>query len=183
MTKPLIYLAGPSVFRPDAKAIGITLKALCTSHGCEGLWPLDNDPGPRLPDVTSREYADLIFQGNRAMIVTAGAIVADISPFRGPHMDVGTAWEIGFGLALGIPTFAWSSAEITQAYRYMGDGKLINRIWCEETPTGWRDANGNLVEDFDLADNLMIGCSIRGPYKSAEEAIIEAARQLRSIAA
>lgn len=45
MTKPKLYLAGPAVFRPDAKVFAERLKAICAEHSCEGLFPLDNGPG------------------------------------------------------------------------------------------------------------------------------------------
>lgn len=38
--RPRIYLAGPTVFMPDKVARGVTLKALCETVGCEGLYPL-----------------------------------------------------------------------------------------------------------------------------------------------
>jgi nucleoside 2-deoxyribosyltransferase len=37
----MLYLAGPDIFMPDAKAIGDRKKALCARHGFEGLYPLD----------------------------------------------------------------------------------------------------------------------------------------------
>ena len=43
---PVIYLAGPAVFHPDAANIGRRLRALCRAAGCEGLFPLDAEvPG------------------------------------------------------------------------------------------------------------------------------------------
>ena len=98
-------LAGPGVFCPDALAYGAALQASCARRGLRGLYPLDNSVTPGTPEAMAAE----IFRGNVAMIDEAQAIVADISPFRGPNMDPGTAWEIGYGAAWGLPIFAWSS--------------------------------------------------------------------------
>src|SRR5690606_8586836 len=38
-----LYLAGPDVFRPDARERGRELKALCAEFGIEGLFPLDQE--------------------------------------------------------------------------------------------------------------------------------------------
>ncbi|KPW90352.1 hypothetical protein ALP58_200137 [Pseudomonas savastanoi] len=43
MQTPLVYLAGFDVFRPDAVEYGRYLKALCSAHGLEGLYPFDNE--------------------------------------------------------------------------------------------------------------------------------------------
>jgi len=67
-----------------------------------GLWPLDNPVGVGLP----AEQAASIFQANLAMIDQAQAVIADISPFRGPNMDPGTAFELGYAHARGLPIFA-----------------------------------------------------------------------------
>src|SRR3546814_15668084 len=38
-----LYLAGPDVFRPDARERGRELKALCAQFGIEGLFPLRSE--------------------------------------------------------------------------------------------------------------------------------------------
>jgi nucleoside 2-deoxyribosyltransferase len=95
---PKVYLAGPGVFRPEADRVAAHLKAECERLGLEGLWPADG------PGGTAR----LIFRANIALIRSADALIADISPFRGPHSDDGTAFEMGFAFALGKPVFAWA---------------------------------------------------------------------------
>jgi nucleoside 2-deoxyribosyltransferase len=123
-------------------------------------------PDQRPPDAAT------IYNGNITRITQADAVVADISAFRGPHMDPGTAMEIGFAAALGKPVFAYTSSP----------GPLIRRISCEKTDTGWRDAQGNLVEDFGLPDNLMIASTLAAPVSlQASEAIEAAARMLQSV--
>jgi nucleoside 2-deoxyribosyltransferase len=39
--RPVVYLAGFDVFRPDAAAYGASLKVLCDELGFTGIFPLD----------------------------------------------------------------------------------------------------------------------------------------------
>jgi nucleoside 2-deoxyribosyltransferase len=164
--KPAIYCAGPWVFSPRPEEISSQLSRLCDAAGLVAVLPFEDAPDQSPAD------AAMIYRENITRITKADAIVADISPFRGPHMDPGTAMEIGFAAALGKPVFAYTSPP----------GPLIQRISCEKTDTGWRDAQGNLVEDFGLPDNLMIGCTLAAPVSlQASEAIDAAARWLQSV--
>lgn len=162
--RPKVYLAGPGVFRPNADEIGARLKAMCAEAGLKGLWPGETAfPVDGDPFVVARK----LFDANVKMMRDADAIIADISPFRGPHMDCGTAWELGFANALGMDVFAYTAA-----------GNLASRIWTRKTDTGWRDAADDLVEDFCLVENLMIGCSVAGCWQTAEQAIRHCAQNL-----
>lgn len=171
--RPKVYLAGPGVFRPNAAAHGARLKRECANYGLEGLWPLDNEP--ELAGAGSPlGRAAAIFAGNVHLIRLAAAVVADISPFRGPHMDPGTAFEIGVAHAVGMPVFAYTSAWRPEAAAV----PLIGRVWCEQKDGVWRDALGNQVEDFGLAENLMVACAVQLVAASATFAIEACARHL-----
>jgi nucleoside 2-deoxyribosyltransferase len=74
-----IYLAGPDVFLPDAVETGRRKVEVCTRHGLTGLYPLDNTV-----DLAARDASLQIFRGNEAMMVEADAIIANLTPFRGP---------------------------------------------------------------------------------------------------
>lgn len=143
-----LYLAGPEVFRADAAEEGARLVALCEAAGAEGLFPLH------------AEGVD-IRQACIDMIDAADALVANISPFRGVHMDPGTAFEIGYAEARGKPTFLWSD----------DPRPLTERL--PPNPDG-RDGDGHLVEDFGRPENLMIVPDGRPVRASPEEAIAEA---------
>ncbi|MDB5566638.1 MAG: nucleoside 2-deoxyribosyltransferase, partial [Tardiphaga sp.] len=80
-----IYLAGPDVFLPDAVAVGRRKVELCARHGLIGLYPLDNAIDLAADDASLR-----IFRGNEAMMNKADAIIANLTPFRGPGADAGT---------------------------------------------------------------------------------------------
>lgn len=151
-----VYLAGPGVFRPDVAELRATLLACCDRHGLQGLWPGDG----------LHADAASIFAANVELLRRCDGVVADISPFRGPHLDPGTAWEIGWAVHAGKPVVAYTSDMRVLANRIPG-GR-----------TKGRDRNGNTVERFDLVDNLMICCSVDDLWPSAEFAIKAMARRL-----
>ncbi len=157
----VIYLAGPEVFRPDALAEGERLKGLCAQAGLSGLYPLDGAP-------PEGETAQAIRARCIAGIERAHAVIANISPFRGAHMDPGTAWEIGYAQARGKPVYLWS-----------GDTRSMReRVAARRAADGWRDEDGHLVEDFGQTENLMICGPDAIVHDSPEAAIAAAADQL-----
>jgi nucleoside 2-deoxyribosyltransferase len=140
-----IYLAGPDVFLPDAIELGRRKAELCARYGLVGLYPLDN-----AVDLTTADAPLAIFKGNEAMMDAADAIIVNLTPFRGPGADGGTIYELGYMAGRGKPCFGYSndpSLYIDRVRRFTGvterDGRLI-------------DADGLSVEDFSLADNLMM---------------------------
>src|SRR5271156_4932479 len=98
-----VYLAGPDVFLPDALEVGRQKTEICRRHGLIGLYPLDNVVDRAAADASLR-----IFKANEAMMDRADAIIANLTPFRGPGADAGTVYELGYmaareKLCLAIP--------------------------------------------------------------------------------
>ena len=146
-----IYLAGPGIFAPDARETGLRKKALCRQYGFEGLYPLDQ----ALPaDLLPTETALAIYRANIAMIEHAHAIIADLSPFRGPSADPGTVFELAWMLAHGRPAFAYSNDRRPLRDRVPGARP-------DQAGERWVTPDGMDIEDFGLADNLMIDCALR----------------------
>jgi nucleoside 2-deoxyribosyltransferase len=145
-----LYLAGFDVFRPDSLAHGATLKAMCAAYGIDGLYPLDNQVPAHLH---GRDMADWIYRENIKLIERADGVMANLNPFRGTEPDSGTAFEVGYAVALGKPVWAYTAmadALVEQvAACQAGDGGAPRHI----------DANGYTVEDFGLNLNLMLACS------------------------
>ncbi|WP_459616344.1 nucleoside 2-deoxyribosyltransferase [Bordetella sp. 2513F-2] len=144
-----IYLAGFDVFRPDAVARGEYLKQLCLDHGYAGLFPLDNRIPPGL-DL--RAQAEWIYRENTALIRSADLVMANLNPFRGAEPDSGTAFEVGYAVALGIPVWAYTG----QSH------DLVAQVGAGSNPAvhgGIVDAQGYMVENFGLNLNLMLACS------------------------
>jgi nucleoside 2-deoxyribosyltransferase len=144
MTK--IYLAGPDVFLPDAIDIGRRKAAICARHGAIGLYPLDN-----AVDLAAGDASLTIFKGNEAMMDAADAIIANLTPFRGPGADAGTVYELGYMAGRGKLCLAYSNDPSAYAER-------VARLYDVKTsPEGHLiDPEGLTVEDFGLSDNLMM---------------------------
>jgi nucleoside 2-deoxyribosyltransferase len=153
-----VYLAGPDVFLPEALARAAALKFICARHGLQGVSPLDQLDGEPA-SWTDLPAARRIALCNEARIAGCAALIANLTPFRGPSADAGTVYEIGYMRALGRPVFGWSNAaepftERTRAF--LGTAAAL-------APDGaWRDGEGMLIEAFGLADNLMIDAAILG---------------------
>jgi nucleoside 2-deoxyribosyltransferase len=140
--------------------VGQRKAAICARHGLAGLYPLDNAVEP------SADGASLaIYRSNEAMMMASDAIVANLTPFRGASADAGTVFELGFmagrgKLCLGYSNDIWSYTERVRRREPLtaaGDRRLT-------------DADGLWIEDFGLADNLMIvhgldvhGCPLIAP--------------------
>jgi len=168
-----IYLAGPDIFSFEAGKILEEMRDVCASHGLQGITPLDGEP---LPESLSRqEKASIIYQRNLALIDQAAGIVANISPFRGIAMDPGTAFEIGYAKAKGLPISAWS--EDDRDYLIRVSGAYGGNLRKGEDQV-WRDPSGIEVEDFGLTDNLMITVPAGDIAHSFEEAARRIAEKL-----
>jgi nucleoside 2-deoxyribosyltransferase len=154
-----VYLAGPDVFLPDAVDIGRRKVELCMRHGLIGRYPLDN-----AIDIAVKDASMQIFRGNEAMMNEADAIIANLTPFRGPGADAGTVYELGYmvgrrKLCLGYSNDPSCYADRVRKFTDVTsrDGRLI-------------DALGLTVENFGLTDNLMMihaldlhGCALVTP--------------------
>ncbi|WP_374585795.1 nucleoside 2-deoxyribosyltransferase [Ideonella dechloratans] len=140
MHAPTVYLAGFDVFRPDAVSQGERLKACCAAQGWQGLYPLDNALPEGLQGLAAARW---ICEANLALIRRADAVLANLNHFRGAEPDSGTAFEVGFAVALGKPVVG-----------YLDDGRTLR-----EQLGGAQDADGLTVEDFGLPLNLMLACT------------------------
>ncbi len=167
------YLAGPDVFFPNAKALGAAKVQLAAKYGFEGLFPLDAELD--LAGMDGPEAARAIFEANLDLMERAQIVIANISPFRGPGLDGGTAWELGWCHAKGKPAFAYSVSDATYVDRVLA---LFGGSRDTE-----QDADGLTIEGFGMADNLMIICGLAGgapvlraadPAASREEADMQA---------
>jgi len=145
--RPKIYLAGPEVFLADAKAFCRRKSELCSEHGFVGLTPFDNEAAST---PANRDLS--IYRANIAMLLRADCGIFNLTPFRGPHADVGTVFELGLLTGLGKPAFGYSNEEDSLLDRLKRDGLAA----FDEASRQWRDASGMAIEDFGGADNLMI---------------------------
>jgi nucleoside 2-deoxyribosyltransferase len=153
-----VYLAGPDVFLPEPLARAAALKAVCARHGLVGVSPLDALDGGEPDSWRALPEPLRIARRNEAHIAGCAALVANLTPFRGPSADAGTVFELGFMRALGRPVFGWSNCAEAFATRTRAFCAPAARAGADGT---WRDGEGLLLEDFSpLADNLMIDGAI-----------------------
>src|SRR5262249_19847903 len=142
--RPRVYLAGPDVFLKDAPKLAARKKRLCTKHGFEGVFPLDANICQRR---SAARTAIAIAAANEALIRGCDILIANCSPFRGVSMDVGTAYEIGYARALGKPVYGYTN--VLASYK---DRALSHR----RGDAFATDCLGSSIEDFGLAENLMV---------------------------
>jgi nucleoside 2-deoxyribosyltransferase len=140
-----IYLAGPDVFLPDPLKIAEAKKKICAKYGFRGIFPLDNVLD--LSNLSLFESGVKIYQNNIKLMDNCDLIIANMTPFRGPSMDVGTAFELGYMTAQGKPIFAYTNDD-----RLYGD--RVTKI------TSDLDDKGMSIERFQMHDNLMLEGSI-----------------------
>ena len=86
-----LYLAGPDVFLPNPLEVARLKQAICQNYGFTGLFPFDVSLD--LADLLPVEQGLAIYRSNIALMNRCDLIVANMTPFRGPSMDVGTAFE------------------------------------------------------------------------------------------
>ena len=151
-----VYLAGPDVFLPDAAAMAAEKKRLCALHGLEGVFPTDPRPDPAADAAPDLWYA--IYLRNEAHIRACDALVANLTPFRGPSADAGTVYELGFMRALGRPVMGYSNDAADFASRTL---RFLGNQVSRNAEGRWVDGEGLALEEFGLTDNLMIDGGIR----------------------
>jgi nucleoside 2-deoxyribosyltransferase len=140
-----VYLAGPDVFLPRPPEMARRKKELCAQYGLTGLFPLDNKIDSKAKDASLE-----IFRSNETLMKEADAIIANLTPFRGPSADAGTVYELGYMAARGKLCLGYSNDPALYADR-------VARFTAVE-PCGDRliDAEKLTVENFSLPDNLMM---------------------------
>jgi len=153
--RPKVYLAGPEVFLRNAVAAGGAKVELCAAHGLEGKYPLDAQLD--LGDLTLAERAYAIARANEGMIGGCDAVIANLTPFRGPGADTGTAYEVGYARGRGMPVFGYSNHHLPffDRVRKFDPKPLKHRAGSEPT-MAFEDSDRMGVEQFGLADNLMV---------------------------
>lgn len=170
-----LYLAGPDVFLPHPEQRGALMKSFLAGLGLglEGVFPLDADVTRGASEAFS-SYAGRIRRANLDLLAGCDGVLANLSPFRGPSADDGTAYECGFARGRGLPVFAWSAD---------AGSSLVLRTWRQYFPLyrergrGLVDRDGYLVEDFALPANLMlVDAEFGGLHASFGEAATAAAR-------
>lgn len=142
-----LYLAGPEVFLPEpfCSELAHAKKLICDQYECVGLYPTDALPADIFSDNYSKqEQSHLVRQACIDAMHKADAVIANITPFRGPSADAGTVFEIGYMSGLGKPVYMYSNKPDV----------YITKV---DRARSGKDDMGMTVEDFGMVDNLMFG--------------------------
>jgi nucleoside 2-deoxyribosyltransferase len=170
--RPTIYLAGPTVFEPDPEASFAAMKAICARHGLEGVSPLDNQIG--LEGIApGRDLLRRIVSADIALMRRLDGGVFCLDGFRGaPEMDAGTAFEIGYMVALGKPVAGWTRdprlypLKVRNYFeRTTGAALVATEAGAKGGTSGLlRDPHGMLVHSEGCVQNAMteIGIELAG---------------------
>jgi nucleoside 2-deoxyribosyltransferase len=164
---PRVYLAGPEVFLVNAREIGLRKRMICERHGLVGVFPSDEEDACD-PYLTPRERGLALSCAMERALRSCDGMIVNLTPFRGPSADVGSAYEMGFMRALGRPVFGYTNDDrsfFDRVVEFCGD------VLRERATGGHEDSDGMAIEPFTLGDNLMLeggivasgGCLIAEP--------------------
>ncbi len=174
-----LYLAGPDVFRADSTEWGRRLEGIAAEHGFQGMYPADTQiisQIVRMRDdgMANTAIAHFIFIQDVKIITECHGVLANLDSFRGPEMDPGTAFEVGFAAALGIPVWGYTSDQ--RPY----DEKVAewNAAPLKTAGDNLFDRNNMMVDALGEPVNLMISRALVGQrvYASVQDALIAAAQ-------
>ena len=158
-----IYLAGPEVFLPDPIKAGEEKKALISKMVSDndwpfdliGLYPMDNEIPNFAPNFSTGIN---IYKANIALMQQADFVAANMVRFRGPSMDVGTAYEMGYMRGLNKPVFAYYDSQPfygeVESHGIYAD--RVAKFYPLSTSKPNHDVHGQSIENFQMADNLMM---------------------------
>ncbi|MEG1944844.1 MAG: nucleoside 2-deoxyribosyltransferase [Oscillospiraceae bacterium] len=166
--KPKIYLAGPECFMPDGKQRADQALALCEKYGFEGISPAKGNAGEPVdfsnPD--RQRVARDICKKNMWCIEQCDIIIANTNNFRGFEPDGGTAFELGYGWALGKKLYCFLDDIRSCEDKYTG-------VQIPDKNNVLRDENGLTFESGPL--NLMLDDSSTVIEGGIEDALKRAA--------
>ncbi len=152
-----VYLSGPDRHYPDVDGLIARKRALCevaevTLRLAGDQVDLSAPPG----ELQARQA----YAGALSNLRASDAVVANLTPWRGPGCDPGTAFEVGFASALGKPVLAYMNLEDED------DADYRSRVeaWMGASPDVagvWRDGNDCAVEDLDLPETTLLWAESR----------------------
>ena len=171
MSEPRIYLAGPDIYHPQGIELAEQKKQICARYGLEGVAPSDFLVG--LQFAGRPAGAAQLYRERLKIIESCDALIADMTPFRGPGMDPATAFEMGVMAGLGKPVVGYTLDPTPYAERIQ---RLHDEIDAPVTHVGSKlvTPDGVAIEDFGVADAVIVagaalarGAPIAGDFESA----------------
>jgi nucleoside 2-deoxyribosyltransferase len=191
-----IYFADNMRYSPgaDADKWREIVSSACLRHGLDAQWPSAHFLFPNIKMLgrvrgkwEPRRVSEALAISPLVNVSSSIAIVAEVTPFRGPHLNPEIAFEMGIAATLGLPIFGWTTATYPAypgAKTGMRPQLLQDRVWCGDAADEdghWYDErfNCDLVENFDLVENAAIAGNLATLSVSVEQAIASCAEYLR----
>ncbi|MFP6736234.1 MAG: nucleoside 2-deoxyribosyltransferase [Rhodospirillales bacterium] len=168
---PRVYLAGPEIYHPRAAEIAANKISVCERYGLAGVSALDIEGGR--PHSGNADDALGHYRATLELIAGCDALIANMTPFRGPGLDAATALEMGVMAGYGRPIVGYSME--AQSYKDRL-ANLFQEIEEELVKKGSEltTRDGQSVEDFGLTDTAMTagaalsaGAPIAGDFEAA----------------
>lgn len=155
-----VFLSGPDLWFPDAHAHAARKRALCQAAGFTGLTHLEGD---LFETERSEAMAREIYAATLTRLRMADAVIANLTPWRGPSCDPGVAFEAGFMAGRGRPVLGYMNVQDEDEAELRV--RVLEQWGGEEDGEGrWRDTEGCEIEDFGLPENLMLWAEARRLY-------------------
>ena len=147
-----LYIGGPDIALEDGDAVLAHKRVLCAG---KGFVPVIASDSVLVETQASEAMAREIYADRVQRLRLADAAILNLTPWRGPHCDVGAAFEAGFMAALGKPVFAYMNVQAEE------DAELRGRIEADmgvelDRKGVWRDGFGGEIENFGLPEDLML---------------------------
>jgi nucleoside 2-deoxyribosyltransferase len=152
-----VFLAGPDLWFPEAQDHLARKVARCAEEGLTAVAA----PGEGLVETEPSEaMAREIYAQALERLRKADAVIVNLTPWRGPNADPGTAFEAGFAAALGKPVFAYLNVTSEDEAEYRGRVEVMVGATPGEDGR-WRDLDDAEIEDFALPENVMLWAEAR----------------------
>ena len=155
-----VYLSGPERWLADAGDLAARQRRICDAAGIEPLFWADETLRER---DGSEAMARELYTTALASIRKADAVVANLTPWRGPSAHPSVAFEAGFASALQKPVFAFINLENEDDAEYRE--RVERLLGASMDGTGlWFDGDGAEIEDFGLPETAMLWAEARQFY-------------------
>ena len=178
MNDPRIYIAGPDIYHPQGLEIAETKKAICARYGLEGVAPTDFLAGVQF--VGKPADAAALHRERLKIVQECDALVADMTPFRGPGMDPATAFEMGIMAALGKPVAGYTLDPAPYAERMARYHAEVEEALTRVGPRLVNPA-GSVIEDFGLPEATIIAGAAMPIAQDFESAVRWVRRKLADL--
>ncbi len=136
MMSTRIYLAGPEVFLSNAREIGARKRAICEQHGLLGVFPTDEEDACD-PALSRPDQGLAISRAMERVMRTCNAMIANLTPFRGPSADVGKSDDQRQPIAKSWQSSSKGSGKPLASW-WQTSGKLLGKLAAASR--GWPQA-------------------------------------------